>query len=166
MRVHGRGGAGGGAVATIPFWATGGEDGSNLTASANSLCLTGFSLPASCQFGHIVAHIATADGAHNSDIGVYDSTGTLKANIGAQALAASGVQTFAILQGLITITAGMYFMAFTSAGSILQIWTDSQKLSPFKSGSYGVSVGGALPASITPPTLAVDQVSLNCALIT
>jgi hypothetical protein len=123
------------------------------SVTANTLILWGFYLTAPVSFAHIIFSPVTGDGANNSDIGLYNSSGTLVANIGAQKITIAGPIAYATLQGSQIIYPGLYFAAVTSAGSTLAIWEDEQPQQPYFSTSFGTSAGGACPASITAPAL-------------
>jgi len=158
MRVHGRGGAGGGTPTGWPvagYISEAGAD-ANLTATANTLWLAIIPIVNAVIFSKLTLFVGTGDGANNSDFGIYDHTGTLVANIGAQILGAFAIVTAAAVQGSVTIQPGLYGIAFTSAGSTLQIF-GHDNMCLYRNASFGVSAGGALPASITFPALSPND---------
>jgi hypothetical protein len=128
--------------------------------TANTLLLYANAIPYAVQFSKISFYVGVADAAHNSDVGLYNSLGALVANIGAQALAAGGIQDIATVQGLQVINAGLYFFAVTSAASVLGIQSDGAYMALYGNAAFGSSAGGALPATITPPALAPSQTLL------
>jgi len=167
MRVHGRGG-GGSATPTgwpLPGYTTDFSLSVLYTATANRLTLFARFLPSSVLFSKLVFYVQTQDGGNNSDFGVYNASGTLIANIGAQILGAQGLQTIASVQGALTIQAGLYYYGFTSAAANLQLYGNNGGITPYYNASYAASVGGALPASITPPTLAAAREMVCFALL-
>lgn len=153
-------GAGGGSVAGFPtkLFQIGNNADSGNSAVANKVNYAGFYLPAPLTFANLAVNIATNDAVNNSDLGIYAADGSaLLANIGAQHTAATGIQTFAIVQTSVTLNPGRYLLAFTSAGSTFGLNKDNHWPSwCFISSGVGTSVGGALPASIPAPTLAIN----------
>lgn len=127
------------------------------TVTANKLILLGFTLDCALTFSQVTVSLVTNDNTNNSDIGLYNSAGTLIANIGAQHTPAGGDQTFAFTQGAQTISPGLYFFAVTSAGSTLNPNGNQQFFCAYFNGTFGTSAGGALPASIAPPALAPSR---------
>ena len=127
----------------------------DISQSANTLSYTGFVLPAPVTFSNLSFGVQTADAANNSDVGLYDHTGALAAHIGAQLLAATGYVTIAVVGAPITIPPGIYFFAVTSAAANLKLYADSAMPRYNAASSYGASVGGALPNSITPPAISI-----------
>jgi hypothetical protein len=128
----------------------------NLAATANTLSLFGFALPDALSFGHIVFTVNTVDGTNNSDVGIYTGAGALVANIGAQTLGSAGLLALPTVQGSQTVLPGLYLFAFTSAGSTLKIVYSNFPNQWYYNGSIDTSSAGALPASITAPTITVQ----------
>jgi hypothetical protein len=127
----------------------------------NTLNVYGFSLLAQVRFSNITVYIGTADNANNCDLGLYNSSGTLVAHIGAQHLPATNNQTFAIVGAPITLNPGIYFFATTSVATTAAIYIsggNAQAWAYSLNTSYGASVGGALPASIAAPAASVQSV--------
>jgi hypothetical protein len=134
-----------------------------LGATANTISLAGFSLPVPFTLSNITVFINTVDAAHNSDIGIYSAAGALLAHAGAQAFATANTVTFAMIGAPIAIPKGSAIIAFTSAASTLKISNSAQTASWCYSASTGTSTGGALPNTITAPTIAVGFNSINFA---
>jgi len=164
MRVHGRGGAGGSGATPITHYTSPYEVGPHVVLTANTLLLIAAVIPASVTFANIAFHVGIADGVNNSDFGIYNAAGALLANAGAQAMGSATFSSFAAVQGSQTIAAGLYFIAWTSAGSVLGVSYDTYCTGFYYNASFGVSVGGALPASITPPALALNGNNASFAL--
>lgn len=125
--------------------------------SPNALALSPFNLPYALTFANIAVYVSTPDASHNSDIGLFNSAGTLVANIGAQLISSSGEQAFATAQGSQTIPPGLYWFALTSAATSFSIYGDNTSMSLYFSQAFGSSVGGALPASISPPAFSIAR---------
>lgn len=126
--------------------------------TANTLWVESFNLPYAVTFAHIQVNIGTTDAVGLYDVGVYTFAGALVANIGAQTLPSTAEHNFATVQGSQTILPGTYFFAFTGNGTTatLGFWNNIEAF--YSSRSTGVSSGGALPASFTPPAAAVDRI--------
>jgi len=111
-------------------------------------------------FSNLTIYIVVADAVNNADVGVYNAAGNLVANAGAQVMAATTWQTFAMVQGSQTILPGLYYFAFTSNSNTISfgrslvssIWAFTQ--------NANASAGGALPATITPPAFAPSNQDL------
>jgi hypothetical protein len=159
MRVHGRGGAGGGGTPTgwpLPFFTTSPNGSATTNAGANpanTVTLCGLKLEAQVQVSNISVYVGVTDAVNNCDMGLYNALGALLTHIGAQTLPNGTYQTFALVGAPVTINPGLLFFGFTSAGTTAEL--------AFGSGqgiwgytfvqNAGASVGGALPASVTPP---------------
>jgi hypothetical protein len=127
---------------------------SQAVGGANNILGSTFLVTAPVTFANIIVQVSTADATHNSDIGIYTTAGTLLADIGAQALGSTGVHSFATVQGSQTLLPGLYIFAFVSAGTTFAIQSTFQVLSWLYASNLGFPSGGALPSSITAPTLA------------
>ena len=154
-------GFGGGGVSGYPLtlFQYGANPDSAVAASANAVNYTAFGLWAPISFGHLVVNVGAGDGVNNSDIGIYNAAGSaLLANIGAQHIAGTGIQTFTLVQGTVTLTPARYILAFTSVASTLTLQRDGHwgAWAVVTTGT-GSSSGGALPASIPAPTLTINQ---------
>jgi hypothetical protein len=121
---------------------------------ANQLYIGGFVLEQALRFGHIGGALSTGDAGHNCDLGIYSAAGTLLANIGAQVITSTSLVSYAIVQGTVTLNPGLYLAAFTSNGTTAKSFANNSNWLWFNSNTYSSSAGGALPGSITAPTLA------------
>jgi hypothetical protein len=139
------------AVAPLTAYTTTHAASNALAATANTLAISAITITYPITFSKLSFDLFTADAAHNADFGFYNAAGILIANIGAQVLAASGVQTIATVQGSQTIFPGVYFFAFTSDGSVIAPYNMVNTIVLYANSSFGASVGGALPATIVPP---------------
>lgn len=155
MKPTGGGGGGGTGVTAATGLVTGEYAGTviALTAGANTLSVYGLPFPNLLTFAHIGVNVNTADAVNNYDIGIYNSSGTLIAHIGAQTLPSTGMVTFAVVGGAKTLTPAVYYLATTGAATTASLQGMARELIQSFNSSYGSSAGGALPASITPPTL-------------
>jgi hypothetical protein len=149
-------------VTPMTFWAAASASVSGFgNTSANMLFISSIEIPAPLTFAHIIAQASTGDGANNSDIGLYNISGTLIANIGAQLISVTTAVSYATLQGAQTIPQGSYLVAMTSVGTTLKLFGANSYYVQYHSAAYGSSSGGALPASITPPTLSIAASNLG-----
>jgi hypothetical protein len=148
----------------VPGFVSGPGDGSNEALTANQLIIDAFIFPAPITFSHIALNIQTGDGTNNSDVGLYNSAGTLVAHAGAQHMGSAGRQVFAVSGGSKTIPPGLYFFAVTSAGSVLKLNSSESAMGIYYNANFGSSSGGALPATITPPSLSVANTEIQMAL--
>jgi hypothetical protein len=122
--------------------------------TANQLGLWIYSIPYEWTASNIAIDITTADGANNSDVGLYNSAGTLIANAGAQHMGSTGNIAFPFVQGTLTEPAGLYGFAVTSAASNLKFAGLFAAFVLYGLGNLATSTGGALNSSITFPALA------------
>jgi Pectate lyase superfamily protein len=121
-------------------------------SAANAVNVSQIVIPYSVTVSKIVYDVGTVDGANNYDIGIYDSGGALKCDIGAQTFGTGGVQDKLCTQGSVTLPAGIYYFAFTGAATTAKIfYGNSSALQVIGTNTSGSSTGGALPASITVP---------------
>lgn len=126
--------------------------GTTQATTANTLCLYAFLLPYPLTFSTLMFYVQNADASNNVDLGIYNASGALVADIGAQILT-GGQKNLAFVQGSQTQQPAIYYFGITSAGSTFAplggptngVWTLFQNV------AFGASVGGALPNSITPP---------------
>jgi hypothetical protein len=123
--------------------------------NANQLTLVGLEIPNLVLASNIMFQVANNDAVNLYDIGLYTAAGVLVADIGARSLPGAGSQSFAFVQGAVTFTPGRYLFGFTGNANTEQINFDNQTLGWFFSQTYAATVGGALPATIAPPTLNV-----------
>jgi hypothetical protein len=150
----------GGGVATLPFFATGGErTGATLAADQNVTKLWGFLLPYSVTTTKITYDVTTADKtANNYDIGIFNNEGNLVVDIG-PALGTTfapskAFQTLPWKQGSTALAAGRYYLALTTncSSACAKIGAATTFVSFAIDVSAGATEGGALPSTITPPS--------------
>ena len=155
-------GGGGGGVRGYPvnLFQMGQNPDSAVGAVTNKVIYSGFGLLVPVTFANLAFNVSAADGVNNSDIGIYSADGsTLLANIGAQHLAATGAQSAAITQTTVTLFPGRYIFAMTSAAATLALNRDQHWATWCNNGAgVGASVGGALPANIPAPAVAIGAV--------
>jgi len=149
----------------LPFFMNVNNNGNGNVPGANNMILWGVVIPFAVTFAHIIFILATADGSNNSDVGLYNASGNLIANIGAQHLGSTGVQSVATVQGAQTILPGLYFYGITSAAGTLNAWSGSLGAGCYYNNAFATTSGGAMNATITPPTLAMNANSPSFGLI-
>jgi hypothetical protein len=120
---------------------------------ANSSVLWAWFLPASVTFSHIAINIAFADAANNSDVGIYNAAGTLLADVGAQHMGSTGNQVFNVSGGAKTVGPGLIFFLCATASGTFSINSSTGLMALNFTTAFAASVGGACPASITPPSI-------------
>lgn len=172
----GGGGGSGSATPTTVFQPWGAFDaltGITNLSGANKVQTTGFYLPNSVTFSNIVVIVATSDAGANYDWGIYNTSGSLLAHVGAHSVGATGVVDLAVVGAPITLVAGKYYFAFTGAAATARITRPGGAASSLvltfsdltESGT--ASTGGALPSTIVVPadswasTLTVHAFSLH-----
>ncbi len=148
----------GGSAATLPFFATGSQHtGGTQAVTKNVTKLWGFLLPYNVTTTRITYDVMTADNtASNYDIGIFDNSGNLVANIGPIAgttfSPAKGFQTLAWTQGSASLAAGRYYLAVTAdCTTCAKLAATTNFVSFAVNLSAGATVGGALPSTLTPP---------------
>ena len=122
--------------------------------SANQVVIYPFVVPYSQQVSSILVRIWIPDATVNSDIGIYDTSGTLITQIGAQAISTATANLFTLTSGTVVLKPGVYFLGFTSQATTLQwvVGTDvdadggQEKLTWYFTDS--VSSGGTVPSTI------------------
>lgn len=142
-----------------PLAATGFElnspaDSSPVAVQANKIQMGAVLIPAPITFSKISIRVQTPDNSNNSDACLYNSAGTLIANIGAQHLGSATTVNLATQQGSQTIPPGVYYFGVTSAASTLNV--SQSRFTPFLyiNQGFGTTTGGACTSpSITPPAL-------------
>lgn len=142
---------GSGGSAVTAFQTYGYSPPSTIAATANATICAGIIFPSALSVGHVVVFFSPGDGSNNSDVGIYNASGTLVAHIGAQLLTTSGL-SYAFAGGTQSIPAGQGYYCFTSAGSTIAIIGNAAATSFFSTGSVSSTTsGGALNSTITPP---------------
>ena len=143
----------------LPFFISGdGRIGFTQGATKNVTTLWGFLLPYPVTSTQITYDVATPDKTTNNyDIGIYNSAGMLVADIGAIAgttfAPSGGFVTLPWVQGSTALTAGRYYIGFTTDCSTgcAKIAAAGSNISFVVGVSVGASTGGALPTTITAP---------------
>jgi hypothetical protein len=123
-------------------------------AAANDILIAGFALQWPITFAHLAVYVDTADGANNSDFGIYSQAGALIANIGAAHYSSTGLVSAATLQGAQTIYPGLYLFAMTSAANTLVLACNTSALAWIVNTNVATSTGGVLNNTITAQTAA------------
>jgi hypothetical protein len=149
----------GGSAPVLPFFVTGGErTGANLAAVQNVTKLWGILLPYNVTTTEIIYDVTTADNTANDyDIGIFNNSGSLVADLGPTPgttfAPAKGFHTLKWTQGSTALSAGRYYLAFTTncASGCVKIAAATTFVSFAINASAGASAGGALPSTITPP---------------
>lgn len=144
---------------------SGGSYGQNFAVPQNQTLVFGFLIPYRLQVGTMYTNFATPDGSNNSDVGIYSAAGSLLANYGAQHLG-SFAEVLPFVQGTVVFPAGEYYIAYTTAGTSLITSAGFSTASFVVSNTAGVTSGGALAGSITPPARSVSGVQALFALTT
>ncbi|MFZ0991554.1 MAG: hypothetical protein WAN29_06585, partial [Candidatus Sulfotelmatobacter sp.] len=147
---------------TFQFFVTGGaRTGGSQAATENVTKLWGFLLPYAVTTTQITYEVMTADNTANDyDIGIYNASGNLLADIGATPgttfSASDGFHTLLWTQGSIGLAAGEYYLALTTncASACAQIAAAVGNVSFAVNVAAGASTGGALPATMTVPAQA------------
>jgi hypothetical protein len=125
--------------------------------NANQTIVIGQFIPYPLSVGNITLNVTTADAVNNYDIGFYNSLGALVAHTGAIHLPSTGFQTFPLTGGTFAPTAGLYYLALTANVATAQLGFLSGMGGVYTSTtSGGVTAGGVLGATITPPAKAVS----------
>lgn len=146
-------------LTAMTYWAVNGGNGATtqLIAVANQTFVVGVLITWPISVGHIRFNVATLDNSANLyDLGFYNAAGTLVANIGPASYTTGGFKTAALAQGTVLLNPGLYWSGFTGNASVLGISAYANNALSFAFGgnaNVAASVGGALPASITPPTV-------------
>ena len=141
-------------VSAGTYYQTSGYTAGSTAATANTLTCSGFVVPpGGLSVGHITFSVSTQDLSNNTDIGIYNSSGTLEAHVGAAASYAAGDATKAFTGGTQTIAAGKAYVCFTSAASTITIFNELNGISFYPVHTISTSSsGGALPGTMTPPS--------------
>lgn len=159
----GGGGGGGGASASANvnyFIAPPGIPGDqNAPSPANAVILVEFIVPYSITFSYLDVDIGTADSNTSDfyDVGIYNTSGTLQCNWGAQNFTSIGVVEKSCAQGRVTLAAGLYVFAFTGNATVAKIFFGPAGMGTLSSATSGTSSSsGALPSSLSVPDIGVS----------
>lgn len=131
--------------------------GSNFTGSGQDwVNVCGFTLQNPITFSNLVVSVAGSDAAPVlNDFGIYDAAGNLISNTGPFSFPVATDPVFPMQQGAKTIPQGRYLFAFTSSGTGLAIYGDTNLFSWHYSAFFaGFPTGGTLPATIPPASVA------------
>ena len=131
---------------------------SGMGATTNTTSCNGWVVPqGGLSVGHIGYQINTPDNTNFSDIGIYNSTGTLLGNVGAQHFASATQLLSAFVQGTISIPAGKAYICFTSSAGTVNFGGANAPSFFTWANVSGTTTGGALNSSITPPADSVNN---------
>ena len=187
--------AAGGSGTPVPLWnyppftnvrvsneTIGWNDGNTLGGTQNATYMVPFNIDQQVTAAFLKFYVTTSGGASNFyDLGIYNSSGLLVANVGATHFSTLGPVSYAFLQGSVTFAPGLYWYAITSNRSTGALFAfsgvdpfifptspggqDTMWVHAFETGgvfggpswfqpaSGGTTTGGALNASVTPVTL-------------
>lgn len=146
--------------APLTFWSTqfcGGTDGQipfTGTGGNNFIALFGFVFTVAVKLNKIVIPIAAADAVNLYDIGLYTAAGALACHQGAATVPSTGVQSFPMTGGPITLPPGRYYLATTGQAATAEYFfqNNATGLWSFLLASTSIATtGGVLNSTITPP---------------
>ena len=155
-----------GEAARYHFLSPGGaRTGSVNGAGINLNKLWGFLLPYSVTTTEITYDVTTADNTANKyDLGIFDDSGSRVVDLGATAgtifAPSSGFKTLKWAQGSSSLSAGRYYLGFTTncTTKCAQL-SGAGYMSFAANASAGATRGGALSTSVKPPADAWSAVS-------
>ena len=160
---------GGGGGATLTSWIppAGGGVGRTLS-STNIINATAFTLTNPVQFSKMAVDVLTADTTAGSlcgafadcyGWGLYDSSGNAICTVPAAALNATGAKDGTCSQGTVTAQPGMVVFAFTGTATTAAIsyGYNQGTLTLLSTSSAGTTTNGALPSTISLPSLAATH---------
>ena|SRR6202795_1949552 len=127
----------------------------------NSLGLIPFVISAPTKQTNLLFDVInrnTSGPADTADVGIYDISGNLVANVGPQEFAAVGQYDLPFVQGQVTFPAGIYFWACTSVFGSTVTFSASQDIGEGLQGSTVTvaSTPGTLPATMAPSAIAYE----------
>ena len=131
--------------------------------TANQLSLYAVEIPTALQASKISYWVNAGDATTTDaySLGIYNSSGTLVAHGAPVDWQGSGTaRTDSLVEGTVTLPAGMYFIGLTgNAGTatLYSVCGTQKSFVDFASSSYAATTAGALPTTITAPTLAPAQ---------
>jgi hypothetical protein len=138
------------------FFCFGGGASNFAVAASNTLSINGFMVGAPESFSKIGVFVQAADAsAAKYDFCIYNTAGTLVANVGPASYPTGGGKILSIAQGTASLAPGVYLFAMTGNATTLAITGCNGSIGYFWNGaqtSYGTSAAGACPTSITPPS--------------
>lgn len=147
--INNPGGGSSAAAVTTPWQPTWNFNATTPAAqTANAILLTPFNMPYTMQVTSISVRVSL-NGAGVTDVGIYNTSGTLLGHIGGQTNPATGVLTVAINGGAITLSPGTYLFAITdSTGNNRLDETDGASVG-MKYTTTTTATSGVLPGSIS-----------------
>lgn len=157
------------ATAATMFFPYGGSASESFAVSigtANKVLLNGFYTPTSITFSKIAVLVGIADAVNSYDWGIYDSSGSLKAHVGARTVPATGVVDLSVIGAPISLTSGKYYFSVTGNSTNLNLGIAAGSNignSTFLNltASTTTTVGGVLPASCVVPA---DSLAMGTAV--
>lgn len=120
---------------------------------ADTLDIAGIVIPpGGLSVGHIIFHLGAGDGTNNSDVCIFNGSGSLVLNIGG-ATYGTGDFTKAVAQGTATIPGGRAYVGFLSHGTTFNPFVNLNVYSffSFQGVAGGSGRNGVCPASISVP---------------
>lgn len=125
-------------------------------ASGNQIQICEFFLDGTLSLNNITFNVMAADGTNSSSVGIYDSGGTKKGVTAAATYSSTGTKIVAVVGAPVSLAAGIYYFALTSASTTFKISCESASNGFSRLSANAVvetSTAGALPPSITIPAL-------------
>lgn len=147
-----------GSISAATYYETKGYNGAGTAVGTanHTICNSLVVPPGGLSVGHMGFQVTAGDGggANLSDLGFYNSSGTLVAHIGAQILNTIGRVYVAFSGGTQTIAAGVTLVCYTSTSTTLNLEAAQQStLLYYQQDAAFTTSGGALNGSVTFPTL-------------
>jgi hypothetical protein len=147
----------------VPFWTNHAQDTSVGSLVANQLALQGHVIEYPLTATNLIIAISTGDAGGLYDIAIYNPAGTRLGHVGAQAMPTTGIQSFAIIGGPISLARGLYYFGITGNSTVMQFNFNVAIVALFNA-SYVATVGGVCPASIAAPTVTPNSVQIAFAV--
>ena len=136
-----------------------------LAIAANVTPVVGLPIAYPLNVGHLTFNVTTLDNSANLyDFGLYNAAGTLVADLGPASYTTTGIKTGALVQGTVRLNPGLYYIALTGNAAVLLISGIGANGSLWQFGASanaGASVGGQLPATITPPAVTITDTAVT-----
>lgn len=150
---------GSGATAALPYFyaACGAASPTSQTLGGNNAtACSSFYIPSpGVSADRIIFDVGVADASDNSDVGIYNTSGSLLADVGAATYSSTGVTAKAFAQGTVYFPPAMYWQCWTSAATTfkLGLCNGNANLGYGSSSNTGTTTsGGALSSSATMPS--------------
>ncbi|HZP46259.1 MAG TPA: hypothetical protein VFB15_11480 [Candidatus Binataceae bacterium] len=157
-----------GAITTLEINPTG-ATGTAFAASANAVSCTQFQVQWPLSVGHMVVDITTNDATTSDyyDIGIFNSSDTLVANLGTSAngvnFTTTGFVQDPITQGTVTLNPGLYYLCYTGNATTAKLGLTPNVFSPTNTSggsTNGTFSGYSLTMGTTPAARAAAHVVL------